>query len=325
VSQGKPATATPARGVLWLALGIVYVVWGSTYLAIRVVLESMPAFLSAGSRFVVAGLIMGLFLRWRRGPGGLRVSAAELGACAIVGGLLLLGGNGLVVVAEQHIDSGLAALVVAAVPLWVVLLRLANRDRPRAATVGAVLVGFGGIAVLLSPGSGGSTRVYGVLTVLCASFFWSIGSYFSAQLPLPGDPFVTTVYEMLTGGALMLVTALARGELWNFSPSQLSGRSWIALVYLTVAGSLAAFTAYVWLLRSAPISLVATYAYVNPAVAVLLGALILDEPVTWPIAIGGAIVVLSVAVVVSAEQRPRGAPPEPSAPVAEALEARAGP
>jgi drug/metabolite transporter (DMT)-like permease len=315
----------PAQGMLWLALGTVYIVWGSTYLAIRIVLETMPPFLSAGSRFVAAGLLMGLLLRWRRGRGSLRVRASELGACAIVGGLLLLGGNGLVVVAEQHIDSGLAALVVAAVPLWVVLLRLANRDRPRAATVAAVLVGFGGIAVLLSPGSGGSTRMYGVLTVLCASFSWSVGSYFSAHLPLPTDPFVTTVYEMFTGGALMLLVALARGEFWSFSPADMSGRSWLALAYLTIAGSLVAFTAYVWLLSRAPISFVATYAYVNPAVAVLLGALVLNEPVTWPIIVGGAIVVVSVAVVVSVEHRPQGAPPDPGAPVAEALEARARP
>ncbi|MDX6286184.1 MAG: hypothetical protein QOG53_1669 [Frankiales bacterium] len=314
----------PARGVLWFALSIVYVVWGSTYLAIRVVLETVPPFLSAGGRFLIASVVMGLVIRWRKGPGALRVRLSEFGACALVGGLLLLGGNGLVVVAEQNIDSGLAALVVAAVPLWVVLLRLANRDRPRTATIAAVLAGFAGIAVLLSPGSGGSTRVYGVLTVLCASFFWSLGSYFSAQLPLPADPFVTTVYEMFSGGALMLLVALARGEFMDVSVADISGRSWAALGYLTVAGSIIAFSAYVWLLRSAPISLVATYAYVNPAVAVLLGALILSEPITMPIVIGGAIVIASVAVVVSVEHRPREAPPDPGAPVAEALEAPAG-
>jgi drug/metabolite transporter (DMT)-like permease len=310
----------PSRGVLWLALSIVYVVWGSTYLAIRVVLETMPAFLSASTRFLLASLLLGLFLSWRHGVGHLRVRAKEFGACAVVGGLLLMGGNGLVVLAEQHIDSGLAALVVAAVPLWVVVFRLANRDRPRGATIAAVVAGFGGIAVLLSPGSGGSTQVYGVLTVLCASFFWSVGSYLATRLPLPADPFVTTVYEMFAGGALMLGVALARGEFAELSIGEVSGRSWAAFAYLAVAGSIVAFSAYVWLLQSAPISFVATYAYVNPAVAMLLGAVLLGEALTGPILIGGAVVVAAVAVIVSVEHRPHGAPPDPAAPVAEALE-----
>jgi len=176
----------------------------------------MPAFLSAATRFLLASVLMGLFLRWRRGPGTLRVRASEFGACALVGGLLLLGCNGLVVVAEQHIDSGLAALVVAAVPLWVVLLRLANRDRPRTATIVAVPRRVSRVLpCCCHPAAEGSTRVVGVLTVLCASFLWSIGSYFSAQLPLPKDPFVTTVYEMFAGGALMLVVAVGRGEPWQ--------------------------------------------------------------------------------------------------------------
>src|SRR3954451_6124214 len=283
------------QAVLWLALSTVYVVWGSTYLAIRVVVRTIPPFVSAGSRFLVAAVLVGGFFGARFGWRRLRVSARELASCTFVGGMLLLGGNGLVVLAEQDIASGLAALVVAAVPLWIVLLRFGTGDRPATATIAAVLVGFGGIALLLAPG-GGSTRVLGIVTVLCASLLWSIGSFGAPRLHLPADPFVTTVYEMVAGGVLMLAVAAARGEFGRFHPGDVSGKSAAAWVYLVLAGSVLAFTAYVWLLQNAPISLVATYAYVNPAVAVLLGALLLGEDVTWPILVGGAVVIASVAI-----------------------------
>jgi drug/metabolite transporter (DMT)-like permease len=316
------ADARPNRSVLWFALITVYLVWGSTYLAIRVVVRTIPPFVSAGSRFFVAAALVGVFLGLRNGWSSLRVSKKELASCTFVGGMLLLGGNGLVVLAEKHIASGLAALVVAAVPLWIVLLRLMTGDHPRGATIGAVLIGFGGIALLLAPG-GGSTRIIGILTVLCASLLWSIGSFTAPRLRLPADPFVTTVYEMLAGGALMYVVAAALGEFSDFKLSQVSGESAGAWVYLVFAGSVLAFTAYVWLLDNAPISLVATYAYVNPTVAVALGALILGEHVTWPILVGGAVVIASVAIVVSVEQRakvpvaePAAAVPAPDAPVA---------
>jgi drug/metabolite transporter (DMT)-like permease len=298
------------RRMLWIALCIVYVVWGSTYLAIRVAVRTIPPFLSAGPRFCLASLLMAAFVAARFGPDRLRVSLRELGACTVVGGLLLLGGNGLVVLAERRIDSGLAALVIAAVPLWVVLLRLITRDRPRTATIAAVALGFAGITVLLTPGNG-TTR--GVLTALLASLSWSIGSYFSPRLPLPADPFVTSIYEMATGGALMIGVAAARGEFDGFALGDVSAKSAFAFGYLVVAGSIVAYSAYVWLLRSAPISLVATYAYVNPAVAVLLGAVILGEHLDWEVFVGGAIVLASVAIVVSVESPARAGPavPEP--------------
>jgi drug/metabolite transporter (DMT)-like permease len=192
--------------------------------------------------------------------------------------------------------------VVAAVPLWVVLLRTLTGDRPAGATLFGVLVGFAGIAVLLTPG-GGSTHVVGIVTVLFASLSWSIGSFASPRLPLPADPFVTTVYEMLCGGALMLVVALLRGEPGSWQAGDVTPKAIAAFAYLVVAGSIMAFTAYVWLLRSAPLSLVATYAYVNPTVAVVLGATILGEHVGWPVILGGVLVIASVALVVSVESR----------------------
>jgi drug/metabolite transporter (DMT)-like permease len=302
------APAPPARtrpGVLlWGALGIVYLVWGSTYLAIRVVVETMPPLLSAGTRFLVAAAVLAAVIAVRKGVGALRVDRRALLAAALVGTLLLAGGNGGVTVAEVWIPSSLAALLVAAVPLWVVLLRSGNGDRPSRRTVVGVLLGFAGLAVLLRPGIGDGTVLVGSLIVLAASASWAVGSYWSSRLPVPRDPFVATVWEMVGGGVVLLTIALVRGEAARLNLGEVSTRSWLALGYLVVFGSLVAFTAYVWLLQNAPISLVATYAYVNPVVAVILGAALLAEPVTAAIIVGGAIVVAGVGVVVSTE-RPR--------------------
>jgi len=293
---------------VWAALLVVYIVWGSTYLAIRILVETMPPLLSAGARFVLAALILGTVIALRSGVSALRVDRRQLGAAAIVGTLLCLGGNGLVTLGEQTVPSALAALIVAVVPLWVVLLRTATGDRPRSMTYGGVLLGLAGLVVLVVPGSdvGGST-VAGVLTIVAATVCWAVGSFFSARLPLPPNTYVAAAWEMTTGGAVMLALALGRGEASGVDVSGFSTRSWLALAYLITFGSLLAFTSYVWLLSNAPISLVATYAYVNPVVAVILGALILAEPVTAAILVGGGIVVAGVAIVVSTE-RPRRKP-----------------
>jgi len=293
---------------VWAALVVVYIVWGSTYLAIRILVETMPPLLSAGARFVVAALILGTVIALRSGVSALRVDRRQLGAAAIVGTLLCLGGNGLVTLGERTVPSALAALIVAVVPLWVVLLRTATGDRPRSMTYGGVLLGLAGLVVLVVPGSdvGGAT-VAGVLTIVAATVCWAVGSFFSARLPLPPNTYVAAAWEMMTGGAVMLVLALGRGEASGVDVSEFSTRSWLALGYLITFGSLLAFTSYVWLLSNAPISLVATYAYVNPVVAVILGALILAEPVTAAILVGGGIVVAGVAIVVSTE-RPRRKP-----------------
>ncbi|MEU5938891.1 EamA family transporter [Micromonospora sp. NPDC047548] len=309
--SSPPASATPTRpGLIWTALVLVYVLWGSTYLGIRIVVESIPPFASATLRFAVAGLVLAVVLRVRRGPGALRVDRRQLGSAALVGVLLLACGNGLVVLAESGppgvaVQSGIAALLVATVPLLVVLLRTATRDRPPGWTFAGVVLGFLGLVLLVLP-TGGTDAVplAGALTVVAAATCWSIGSFLSGRLSMPADPFVATVYEMFAGAAALAVVALTRGELRDFSPAEVTARSWAALAYLMVAGSLVAFTAYVWLLHHAPISLVATYAYVNPAVAVGLGALLVAEPVTAPVLLGGAVIVAGVALVVSTE-RPR--------------------
>lgn len=291
-----------SRGALWSALGVVYVVWGSTYLAIRVVVEDMPPMLSAGLRFLAAALLMGTFLVLRSGLGVLRVRPSELRGAAIVGVLLLAGGNGGVVLGERTVPSGLAALLVAMVPVWLILLRGATGARPRRLTWLGVLVGFVGLGVLVLPGgnaNGASTS--GVVFIVGATICWSVGSFMSQRMAMPANPFAATVWEMLAGAIAMIAIGLGRGErAGDFAG--VAAESWVALGYLVVFGSIVAYSAYVWLLQNAPISLVSTYAYVNPVVAVFLGALILDELVTAAIIAGGAIVVVGVALVVRAER-----------------------
>ncbi|MFF9866761.1 EamA family transporter [Streptomyces sp. NPDC013953] len=299
-----PAPRRRISGAVWLALAIVYVVWGSTYLGIRVVVETMPPFLSAGARFVVAGVVLAALLAWRHGPAVLKVTRPQLASAALVGLLLLLGGNGLVVLAETSVPSGLAALLVAVVPAWVVLLRTAAGERPGLGAYTGVLLGLAGLAVLTLPGLSGDVRIGGVLTVIAATVMWSAGSFSSSRIPMPRNPFTASAYEMVAGGLGCLALGLVRGEQRGLDPGAFSARSWTAFAYLVLFGSLIAFTAYAWLLQSAPLSLVATYAYVNPVVAVALGALLLHEALTWPIALGGAVVVAGVCLIVSTERRP---------------------
>ncbi|MFC3503443.1 EamA family transporter [Micromonospora krabiensis] len=304
------AAPAAAPALIWTALIVVYVLWGSTYLGIRIAVETLPPLASAAARFAAAAVVLALVLRLRRGPGALRVDRRQLGAAALVGILLLAGGNGLVVLAESGppgvaLPSGIAALLVATVPLLVVLLRSATGDRPRLWTFGGVSVGFVGLVLLVLPGGGtDAVPLVGALTVVVGAACWSVGSFLSGRIRMPDDPFVATVYEMLAGALVLAVLAVGRGELVGFDPAQVSLRSWLALGYLMVAGSLVAFTAYVWLLHHAPISLVATYAYVNPAVAVVLGAVLVAEPITPQVLVGGAVIVAGVALVVSTE-RPR--------------------
>ncbi|RSS38492.1 EamA family transporter [Streptomyces sp. WAC08241] len=280
-----------------------YVVWGSTYLGIRVVVETLPPFLSAGARFVVAGLLLAGIVAWRQGPAALGVTRRQLGSAVLVGLLLVLGGNGLVVLAETSVPSGLAALLVAVVPVWVVVLRTAAGERPGPGAIGGVLLGLAGLGVLTLPGLTGEVGIGGVLLVVAGALSWSVGSFSSARLPMPASPFAASAYEMIAGGLAGAALGLFRGEHHGLDLAEVSPRSWTALAYLVVFGSLIAFTAYAWLLQAAPLSLVATYAYVNPVVAVALGALLLNEALTWPVVLGGAIVVAGVCLIVSTERR----------------------
>jgi len=262
----------------------------------------MPALLSAGVRFAVAGALFYAVLRLRGGARRVRITKAQVAAAALIGTLLLFGGNGLVTLAEEEVPSGLAALIIGAVPLWVVLLRLIDRDEVPRGTLAGVAVGFAGLAVLVLPGDRpGDAPLEGMLVIVLASVSWAAGSFYSKRMDLPADTLVSTAFQMLLGGLAMIVVALAAGEGAEVDLRAFSTRSALAFAYLILAGSLLAFTAYTWLLQNAPISTVATYAYVNPVIAVILGALVLSEEVTATVVLGAAAIVLSVAVVVRKE------------------------
>ena len=305
VAVVRGAGSRPASSaMIWSALAIVYVVWGSTYLAIRVVVDAeIPPMLGMAARFLVAALLLAGFLALKSGVARLRVSRRELIGSGVVGLLLLAFGNGAVAIAEQTVPSGLAALLIAAVPLWLMLLRVGGGERPRPLTWLGVLIGFGGAALLALSGGDTSAKPWSVAILVLGTISWAVGSRFSPRLGLPRDPLVTTLYEMAIGGTAMILIGVLRGEPGRLHLGAIDSKGWIALAYLVAFGSLLAYSAYSYLLANAPISLIGTYAYVNPVVAVFLGWLILDERVTTEIVLGGAVVVLGVALVVSAERR----------------------
>jgi drug/metabolite transporter (DMT)-like permease len=284
---------------VWIALWVVYIVWGSTYLAIELAGETMPGFFGAGVRFSIAGFLMLGFLAWRRGLGTLRLRRAELASAAIVG-LLLPGANSILFVTEQKVPIGLTSLIIAAIPLWVLLLRLLARERPdRLSTIGLV-IGFAGIVLLVQPGSDTGPLSYLLITV-AASFMWALGSFLSPRIPVPRDALVATGYEMLCGGVVLLVIGVFAYSPSELDPANWSSRSILGLVYLITFGSLLGYSAYVWLLANAPIAKVSTYAYVNPVIAIALGVIVLDETVTLRIVVGALLILAAVAVVLQRE------------------------
>ncbi|ONI67997.1 EamA family transporter [Kribbella sp. ALI-6-A] len=310
-----PGARTASPAMIWSALAVVYVVWGSTYLAIRIVVEAqIPPMLGMAARFLAAALLLGTFLALRSGVRRLKVTRRELLGTGVVGLLLLAFGNGAVAIAEQTVPSGLAALLVAAVPLWLMLLRVGGGERPRVLTWIGVLIGFAGAALLSISGGDTTAKPLSVAILVLGTISWAIGSRFSPRLGLPKDPLVATTYEMAIGGTAMIAIGALRGEPGRLQLGAVDTDGWLALGYLVVFGSLLAYTAYSYLLANAPISLIGTYAYVNPAVAVLLGWLILGEHVTTTILLGGAVVVLGVALVVTAERRPTVAATSVTAP-----------
>jgi drug/metabolite transporter (DMT)-like permease len=305
----------------WAALLVVWLVWGSTYLAIRVADQSIPPFAMAAARYLTAGAVLYLATwlggRRRRAaaprpPGRARSSRlAQWGGMAVVGTLLLAFGNGGVSYAEKTLPSGLAALLVASVPLWMALAdRVINGRRLRLRGWLALVLGLAGIAVLARPS--GSGAVLPVIVVLGASVSWGIGSVIAGRMPAPTSPLVGSAMEMLTGGVVLTGIAAATGELTRFDPAHVSTESLLGLLYLIGPGSLLALTCYVIALRRLPTSTVSTYAYVNPVVAVSLGALLLSERLTLATLLGGIIVVASVAMLLSRRPQPQPQPKEES-------------
>jgi drug/metabolite transporter (DMT)-like permease len=290
------------------ALLTVYLVWGSTYLAIKYAVAGLPPFLAMGVRFLLAGTVLMLAVLALRGRAAFRITRPQLLTAAVCGLFLLVGGNGVVAVAEQDVDSGLAALLIAGTPLWVVLLRAVLRDRPSVATMAGLLLGLTGVAVLLLPGVRGAADLGPLLLVCLSSVLWSCGTVLATRRPVPADPFVTSVVQMAAGGVGLVVLGSVGGEWGRLDLAATPATSWTAFAYLVLVGSCVGYSAYVWLLARAPLSLATTYAYVNPAVAVALGAMFRSEPLTSNVLVGGSLIIAAVAWVITSEARARRRP-----------------
>jgi drug/metabolite transporter (DMT)-like permease len=293
-------------------------VWGSTYLAIRVAVETLPPLTSSAVRFLIAGAILYAATIRRGDPASDRPGRLEWRDAVIVGGLLLAGGNGLLAVGEQTIPSGIAALIIATLPIWVAILgRVFFGVVLTRTIVAGTVIGFVGVAVLVAPtGGAGSLDPFGVLMVLLSPVFWATGSLYSRTAHAPRRPLVGTAMQMLGGSAVLWVLAVVTGDIFQVRLAEVTPQSIAAVAYLVVVGSLVGYTTYVWLLRVAPISLIATYAYVNPVVAVILGFLILGEPLEPRTLVAGAIIIVAVAVIVRARggETSRAAAEEPAGP-----------
>jgi drug/metabolite transporter (DMT)-like permease len=292
---------------LWTAMVTIYVVWGSTYLGIAIAIDTIPPFLMGAIRFLVAGAILLIWEILRTGRAFRLPTGRELRDSAIVGALLLGVGNGFVGLGEKTVPSGIAAILVALIPLWFALFgRLYFRDPlPRLVMVG-IGIGLTGVALLVWPFGGGSNQLdlFGVGILLCAPLGWAHGSMFSARLAkLPRRPLMATGLQMLLGSAALFAEAGVTGEFGRFHPEAISDASLWALLYLTVIGSLVAFNAYAWLLRNAPLSLIGTYAYVNPVVAVALGSIVLSEAISVRTLIASSVILGAVAMIVTARGR----------------------
>ena len=304
-NSSRPSTAAVA-----IALLIVYVVWGSTYLGIAVMIETMPPLLTAGFRFSVAGLLMlgGLaaFARLRgQQATAERPTAAHWRSAFIIGTLLLLGGNGGVVLAELYIPSGIAAVLISTMPIWLALFdSLLTRRRPSGLVIGGLVAGLIGVAILVAPfGELDRINPIGIGLVVLAEISWAAGSLYARRAPLPRSALLGTGLEMLAGGIVLIVAGSLLGEIGETNVEAFSLRSLVALAYLIVFGSILAYTAFTWLVANVPVSTLGTYAYVNPIVAVALGAILLSEPITPRTLVASVIIIGAVVAMVSGRPR----------------------
>lgn len=297
--------------LLIFAFATIYIVWGTTYLAMRIAVETIPPFMMAGVRFLLAGGVTFLFLKLRRSK---MPTMEQWKNGAIVGLFLMVGGNGLVCWAEQEIPSGIAALVVASMPMWMCIFDwlLFKGTRPGGFAVVGLLMGFVGIGLLFGPSiysdDAASLDLLSLLVLMCAPIFWSIGSLYSRKVDMPKNAFMSTSVQFITGGTILMIGSLILGEWWSFQPGKVSGESVLAMLYLAVFGSIIALSTYVWLLKQTTPSRVSTYTYVNPIIAVFLGWLILDEKITTQTIIAICIIVGSVVLVVVSRSQPKNKP-----------------
>ncbi|HEV8489118.1 MAG TPA: EamA family transporter [Candidatus Limnocylindrales bacterium] len=303
-----PAQPRASRVLLWVGLLVLYLVWGSTYLGIRIAVDTIPPFVMAATRFLTGGLALFAWSILREGRSFAWPSGREWRDMLIVGALLLGGGMGLVAWGEQTVPSGIAALLIAMMPVWVAVLgRVFLGERlPRLAVAG-IAVGLAGVAILVGgPDPADRLDPAGVVALIVSPLCWSAGSLYAAhRVPQSSRPLVATAMQMLCGSAVLAGMAIATGEPGRLRVDMISTSSLVALAYLTVVGSLLAFSTYVWLLRVAPLPLIATYAYVNPVVAVVLGAIVLGETLTPTKLLAGGVIVFAVALIITARGRMR--------------------
>jgi drug/metabolite transporter (DMT)-like permease len=306
-SSAAAARRGPSPLVLWANMAVIYVIWGSTYFGIALAIKTIPPFLMATTRFAIAGLILVAFDLLRHPEARHWPTKRQLRDSAIVGGLLLGIGNGFVSIGELTVPSGIAAILIAMMPLWFALLGwLYLRQRLPRLVVGAIALGFVGTALLVWPAGAGANTFdsFGILILFLAPLGWAHGSIYSvARAKLPPSPLTASGLQMLAGAGATAIEALIVGEPGRFDPSGVSLESVLAIVYLVVFGSMLAYTTYGWLLRNAPLSLVGTYAYVNPVVAVALGTVFLHEAISVRTIIAAAIILAAVAIIVSARGR----------------------
>ncbi|CAN5211530.1 drug/metabolite exporter YedA [soil metagenome] len=296
----------PSRLKIVAAFAAIYVIWGSTYLGILFAIQSIPPLLMAGTRYFSAGVIMYIIARLQGAP---RSGWVDWRTAAIIGACLIFGGNGGVTIAEQYVPTGLAAVLIATVPIYIALLSWLTGTGARPTTLVwlGLAGGFGGVAILLLPSIQHADAKYphaltGMLILLCSSFLWSAGSVYSRRAQNAPSPFLAAGQQMLCGGAMMLIVGVATGETRRFDPAAITWLSIWSWIYLVLIGAIIGFTAYIWLLRHVDPPKVATYAYVNPIVAVLLGTMFAGETLSLRTLLAASVIIGSVAVVITADQ-----------------------
>ena len=300
---------TPSRGKIWGALWVVYIGWGSTYLAIEYSIRSMPPLLAMGSRFLTAGLLMGFALTLKYGPGYLKIKRKQIPYLVILGALLLGLGLGMVTLAQfNDVPTGIVALLISALPFWIAIFKAIEGTKTSIWSWVGIAIGFVGVGILLLPElskPNNGTHIFWMLMVILGNIGWAFGTYIAPRLDLPKSTLVVTSYQMLFAGIAMTSAGLLAGEdLADLFDATLS--SWLGWLFLVLVGSIATYTAYLWLIGKAPVGLIATYAYVNPVIAVSLGVLFLNEKLSITLLLGAIVVIIGVFLVVRVESRAVG-------------------
>lgn len=306
----------PPKSQIWGALWVVYIVWGTTYLAIEYSIRSMPPILAMGMRFLAASFLMALFISIKWGIGFLAITRRQTAALALLGALLLGLGLGSVTLAQYNdVPTGIVALLIAALPLWIATFKAIDGVASSRWGWLGIIIGFFGVGILLLPElrkPDNSSHLFWMAMVIVGNFAWSLGTYIAPRLGLPKSTMVVTTYQMLLGGISMSLVALVTGErLSDFFDATFF--SWMWWLFLVLIGSIATYSAYLWLVKYSPVGLIATYAYVNPVIAVTIGAIVLNEKLSTTLLIGAAVVITGVVMVVRAESRAVATQVQPSA------------